>query len=149
MYMICNCFTAQLRCEFFCSFLGRFPLDVKVLKLGFQSLLGLLARPSNQSTDFQLPALTTTFNSKHPANLPQRGLAAGLINVVHPKTRAGIAILPLDSNGDGLPAGRDGLGCGLVRDAGDAPVGPVVAAHGRQARGSIEELYTCLDPLAR
>lgn len=57
-----------------------------------------------------------------------------------------MGIQPLDQNGDGLAPGLDLRG---GRGVGDAPVGPVVAADGGEARLAVEVLDAGLDPLAR
>lgn len=56
-----------------------------------------------------------------------------------------MGVEPFDQDGDGLAAGLDvGGGAGV----GDAPVGPVVAADGGEARLAVEELDARLDPFA-
>lgn len=57
-----------------------------------------------------------------------------------------MSVQPLDQNGHALAPGLNLRG---GRGVGDAPVGPVVAADGGQARLAVEVLDAGLDPLAR
>lgn len=57
-----------------------------------------------------------------------------------------MSIQPLHQNGHALAPGLDLCG---GRGVGDAPVGPVVAADGGEARLAVEVLDAGLDPLAR
>lgn len=57
-----------------------------------------------------------------------------------------MGIQPLNEDSDSFAAGFDVLSRGGV---GDAPVGPVVAADGGEARLAVEELDAGFNPFAR
>lgn len=119
---------------------SRLPLDIKVLKLGYQIFLELLVGSCHRSTDLDLPSLL----AERPAELPQWHLLTGVVNLKDPPAQPKLTILLLDNDGGALVTALDG---GLVLHRGEAPVAEGVAADGGVAGVVVEVLDARLDPL--
>lgn len=120
-----------------------FPLNIHIQKLGLQLVAPTLGWAGNGGTDLELPTLAGALNAVNPGNLPY-GDPLVTNDLIDPQALARGAVFPLDKNGDGLAAVSDGIAVG---NGGDAPVGVVVAADGREARAAVKVLDAGLDPL--